>query len=127
MHALSAAQRAWEIGCSEALYAKTKPPAVTPTMWWTDVETGNSWSTNTYVNDFAIDALSYAMQAGVALRSFYSYTSALNKVAGKGSTPTPAESGSWVVFAGNILNGVSSFVAQNGTSGGGDIDLGSWP
>ena len=79
VHALSAAQKAWEIGCSEALYAKTKLPAVAPTMWWADVETDNSWSTNTSVND----ALSYAMQAGVALRSFYSYTSAWNKIAGQ--------------------------------------------
>lgn len=87
-------------------------------MWWADVETGNSLSANASVNDFAIDALSYAMQPGVALRSFYSYTSAWNKVAGKGSPPTPTESGCWVAFAGNILNEVSNFVAQNGTSDG---------
>ena len=78
-HALPAAQKAREIGCSEALFAKTNAPTVAPTMWWADVETGNSLSTNTSVND----ALSHAMQAGGVLRSFYSYTSAWNKIAGQ--------------------------------------------
>lgn len=123
-HALSADQEAWEIGCSEALYAQANAPAVTPTMWWADVETGNSWSTNTSLNDFTIDGLSYGMQAGGLLGGFYSYTSAWSKIAGSGFTPTPAESGNWVAFTGDTLNNVNNFVVQNGTSGGADTDLG---
>lgn len=127
-HALSADQHAWEIGCSEALYAQLNAPtSVTPTMWWADVETGNSWSTNTSLNDFAIDGLSYQMQTTQTSGGggFYSYTSAWAKIAGKKFTPTPPENGNWVAFAGNKFNGVKNFVTQNGTSGGADTDLGS--
>lgn len=127
-HALSTDQKAWEIGCSEALYAQANAPtSVTPTMWWADVETGNSWSTNTSINDFAIDGLSYQMQkAGTSGGGgFYSYTSAWTKIAGQNFTPTPAEDGNWVAFAGNTLNSVKNFVTQNGKSGGADTDLGS--
>lgn len=121
---LSQDQNAWEIGCSEALYAQANAPAITPTMWWADVETGNSWSTNTSLNDFTIDGLSYQMQQGGVLGGFYSYTSAWTKIAGAGFTPTPTENGNWVAFAGDSLNNVANLVVQNGTSGGADSDLG---
>ena len=95
-HALSVDQTAWEIGCSEALYAQTNPPIKAPTMWWADVETGNSWSTNISLNDFTIDGLSYAMQASGVLGGFYSYTTAWNKIAGaKGSLENSARDGGW--------------------------------
>lgn len=125
-HALSADEQAWEIGCSEALYAQANAPT-TPSMWWADVETGNSWSTNTALNDFAIDGLSFQMQqAGTSGGGgFYSYTSAWTKIAGQNFLPTPPENGNWVAFAGDTLNLVSNFVTQTGTSNGVDTDVGS--
>lgn len=126
-HTLSQDQNAWEIGCSEALYAQNNAPSTSTStsMWWADVETGNSWSTNTSLNDFALDGLSFEMQQFGAAGGggFYSYTSAWDKIAGSGFIPTPAENGNWLAFAGNF-NTVSYFVVQDGTSGGADSDLG---
>lgn len=128
-HALTRDEQAWEIGCSEALYAQAHAPTQAPTMWWADIETGNSWSTNTGLNDFVIDGLSYQMQqvSTTGGAGTYSYTSAWTKIAGAGFTPVPAESGNWVAFKGDVLNGVDNggnYVVQNGTSGGADTDLG---
>ncbi len=30
-------------------------------MWWADVESGNSWSSDTTDNDFTLDGLAYEM------------------------------------------------------------------
>ncbi len=47
-------RQAWSIGCSEADTSYSHA-GVTPTMWWLDVETGNSWSTsNLTLNQNAI-------------------------------------------------------------------------
>ena len=49
-----AQRQAWSIGCSEADTSNTRA-GVAPTMWWLDVETGNSWSTsNLTLNQDAI-------------------------------------------------------------------------
>ncbi len=53
-------EQAWALGCSEADCASHVLPAGdSPTVWWADVETGNSWSTNTTLNDFALDGMSW--------------------------------------------------------------------
>lgn len=58
-HQNSALQEAWAIGCSEADYALANAPSnpSTPTVWWADVETGNSWSKNTALNQFTITGM----------------------------------------------------------------------
>lgn len=135
-HALSQAQQAWEIGCSEALfaqnfYANNLSGLPSPTMWWADVETGNSWSTNTSLNDFTLEGLSYEMQyppTGYLVPpgggGFYSYNSAWNKIAGTGYVPTPAEAGNWDAFTNETFNSVTNEVVQSGTLNGVDYDLG---
>ena len=55
-HTLSALQAAWAIGCSEADWALSVVPG-SPAMWWADVETGNSWSTNTALNQATITGM----------------------------------------------------------------------
>lgn len=55
-HALSALQGAWAIGCSEANWAVSTAPG-TPAMWWADIETGNSWSTDTALNRATITGM----------------------------------------------------------------------
>ncbi len=57
-HTLSALQAAWAIGCSEADWAVSVEPG-TPVMWWADVETGNSWSTDTALNQATITGMAY--------------------------------------------------------------------
>jgi len=58
-HQNSVLQVAWAIGCSEVDYAVASVPAAmrTPAAWWADIETGNSWSTNTTDNQFAVNGI----------------------------------------------------------------------
>ncbi len=59
--------QAWQIGCSEADFAlnTAMSDGVNPNansvvgggMWWADVETGNSWSTNTSLNQATIQGV----------------------------------------------------------------------
>lgn len=55
-HQNSARQTAWAIGCSEADYAIATAPG-TPAVWWADIETGNSWSNDTALNQFTITGM----------------------------------------------------------------------
>ncbi len=93
-HQASQAEQAWEIGCSEARYALINAPG-TPTMWWADIETGNSWSTNVSVNQFAIDGLSYEVNTNGG-GGFYSSPAMWASVTGStGFTPSPAPPAVW--------------------------------
>ncbi len=89
-HQLSQAEQAWEMGCSEAQYAYANAPSKT-TFWWADVETGNSWSANTTLNQFTIDGMSYAMNyLDGTSGGIYSDTSSWIKLTGSPSfSPTP--------------------------------------
>ena len=129
-HKLSQAQQAWEIGCSEASYAAnyaaTSLGVSTPASWWADIETGNSWSTNTILNQFALDGMSYFMSTKGG-GGFYSSPAMWAKITGSSSwDTTPAMAGSWVagtkVCAGATLGGTAAWLVQGGTSGGLDQD-----
>jgi hypothetical protein len=97
-HQKSTEQQAWEIGCSEAAYAAAQAPGE-PAMWWADVETGNSWSTNTTYNDLAIDGIAYEMSILPATTSagggIYSTPAMWSKIAGPNFAPTPAVTADW--------------------------------
>ena len=104
-HALSQAEQAWEIGCSEAEYGFSHAAALgSASFWWADVETGNSWSTNTNLNQYAIDGMSYAMNVmntnnvtdSVVGGGIYSSVGSWIKLTGSSSwAPTPAAA-TWV-------------------------------
>jgi len=68
-------------------------------MWWADVETGNSWSTNTTYNDLAIDGLAYEMSAlsttTGAGGGVYSTPAMWSQIAGAGFVPTPGVAADW--------------------------------
>lgn len=133
-HKLSQAQQAWEIGCSEASYAANYASnslgESSPVSWWADVETGNSWSTNTSLNQFALDGMSYFMST-VGGGGFYSSPSMWAKITGGPNwDTTPAMSGSWVAgltscpssTSSYVLGGVPTWLVQSGSIGGLDKD-----
>ena len=138
--------QAWEIGCSEADFAfKTalsdgvspNAPAsalnVAGGMWWADIETGNSWSTNTSLNQAAIQGIvselaspvntAYGSEAGLPV-GIYSNTTFWNKITGKSSWTPSGSSADWI--AGNkcssTFDGNPAYVAQYGTTAVGDAD-----
>ena len=115
-HQKSTEEQAWEIGCSEAAYAAAHEPG-TPAVWWADVETGNSWSTNTAYNDLAIDGLAYEMsQLGTG--GFYSTPAMWDKIAGAGFDSTPAATADWQPASACPASGFSNspvWLIQNGT------------
>ena len=132
-HALTQAEHAWEIGCSEAQYSFSNAPGAA-SFWWADVETGNSWSTNTTLNQFAIDGMSYAMNVmdtnskGVVGGGFYSSQGSWTKITGPSTfMPTPAAA-TWMT---SVACGTTSFaggtpaVVQNppNSSVSGNVDV----
>jgi hypothetical protein len=115
-HQRNTEEQAWEIGCSEAAYAAARQPG-TPAMWWADVETGNSWSTNTTYNDLAIDGIAYEMsQLGTG--GFYSTPAIWSQIAGAGFASTPAATADWQPASTCPASGFSNspvWLIQNGT------------
>ena len=120
-HQLSTEQQAWEIGCSEAAYAAAHQPGK-PAMWWADVETANSWSTNTTYNDLAIDGIAYEM-SGLSTTTgagfgFYSTPAMWAQIAGAGFDSTPAITADWQPASSCPPSGFSTspvWLIQNGT------------
>ena len=82
-HQNSALQTAWAIGCSEAADAVAAAPG-TPAVWWADIETGNSWSTNTALNQFAINGIVAELASTGIPVGVYSSPSMWNKIVGTG-------------------------------------------
>ena len=107
-HALKQADQAWEIGCSEASYAYgvLKAMSQVPTMLFADIETGNSWSSNVTLNQYAIDGISWGMANPTKLgysgsksgyTGVYSLASAWTAITGSVSwSPTPQVTANWV-------------------------------
>ena len=70
-------QAAWAVGCSEAqqdLSYAAKQSAASPTAWWLDVETANSWSSsdlslNRYTIQGIVDTLRPATAAPIGIYS----------------------------------------------------------
>ena len=129
-HDQSTYSKAWEIGCSEFAYAAatTQATGEVPSAWWADIETGNSWSTNQTVNQYAVDGISYEMQkAAPGISGVYSYTSSWDKLVGAGFTATPPFDGDWGpgLSCGTMgFSGSPVWVVQSGTIGGVDTDTG---
>ncbi len=133
-HDQSTYTTAWEIGCSEAAYAAVVATAnsESPSMWWADIETGNSWSTNKIVNQYTVDGLSYEMQhiaSTLGLAGVYSYPASWDKIVGSGFIPTPPFAGDWgptVTCTSSGFGGATTvWIVQQGLSSSGvDTDSG---
>lgn len=85
---------AWQIGCSEANtsfgYAG-QPATGSVTMWWLDVETGNSWSSsNVGLNQATIQgAVDFLRQKGFQV-GVYSTPGSWSTITGRGAVYTPS-------------------------------------
>ncbi len=98
-HDQSQAQQAWELGCSEAEYAYGARPAGSPLMWWADIETGNSWSSNSLLNDYTVDGISYQMES-LGGGGVYSSPAMWASITGSMTfQPTPPATANWVTGA----------------------------
>lgn len=128
-HLANVETQAWEIGCSEADYAASVS-GVSPSMWWADVESGNSWSTNQSYNQFTIDGLAYQMSVSSSSTpwGFYSTTSSWDKLVGSTFIATPSIYANWQPGScgpsSAFSSGASLWLAQStGTVGGLTFDL----
>jgi hypothetical protein len=84
-HLQSQMRAAWAIGCSESEYAMTVAPVgITPVAWWADIETGNSWSNNTVLNQATIDGIVYELHTSGAPVGVYSTPSMWRQITGTG-------------------------------------------
>lgn len=104
-------------------YAQASQPA---TMWWLDIETGNSWFSNTTLNRDVIDGATRfftdnSMQVGI-----YSTASMWNKITGKYQNGLP----SWVATSATSapsscpasFTGGSTYLVQYNNGSGFDAD-----
>jgi hypothetical protein len=103
----SGGNQAWAIGCSEAEYSLSRV-GVTPSMWWLDVETANSWSTgNVAPNRSTIQgAISQLGTTGVPV-GVYSTAAAWSRITGRNFVPSGV-AGVWVPAP--QCSGTSSFI-----------------
>lgn len=122
-HVIKSEDQAWAIGCSEALYAEKEVTAlgVSPATWWADIETGNSWSTNTALNYYTVKGMFWLAQHDNLTMGAYSYTSAWDKLLGSYATsPDLAIQADWQAFLGGCaatgFSGSPLWVYQSGTT-----------
>jgi hypothetical protein len=87
---------AWAVGCSEAqrdiAYASSQS-AASPTAWWLDVETANSWSTSDLsLNQYTITGILETLRAQTAAPiGVYSTSQQWTEIAGGFQAPIDAE------------------------------------
>jgi hypothetical protein len=90
-----AQQAAWAVGCSEAerdsQYA-TGQSATSPTAWWLDVETGNSWSiSDLSLNRYTIQGIIETVRLSVAVPvGIYSTRAQWSTITGGYAAPVDA-------------------------------------
>ena len=86
-----------------------------PSEWWLDVETANSWETNTASNVYALQgAVAYLQSQGVRAIGFYANASDWQTITG--NTTVFSSFPSWRAGAGNQRN-AASYCGTNGVTG----------
>ena len=91
--AASGGNQAWAIGCSEAEYSLHNV-AVTPSMWWLDVETANSWSSGNLAPNRSTIQGAYDRFKSIGFAGVYSTPSAWSRITGGRFVPDVA-AGDW--------------------------------
>ncbi len=123
----NAQKQAWAIGCSEA-DTSISYAARSASMWWVDVESGNSWSTsNTSLNRYTIQGAVDRLGQVNAYVGVYSTASMWNTITGSttGTSFTPNGIVADWVAAGSCttpFTGNKPVWLQQSTSGGLDSD-----
>jgi len=115
----SAQQAAWAVGCSEAerdLAYATAQSATSPTAWWLDVETANSWSTSDLtLNDYTIQGIIATLrQSTTAPVGVYSTAFQWNAITGGYQAPVDAD---WVATGQRTLKRAKQSCAGVGFTG----------
>lgn len=114
-----AQQAAWAVGCSEAQrdqsYATTQS-ASTPTVWWLDVETGNSWSSsdlslNRYTIQGIVETLRQAISVPIGI---YSTPSQWSVITGGYQAAVDAN---WVATGQHTLKRAKRYCSSTGFTG----------
>lgn len=116
---------AWQIGCSEADTSLKDVGSRTPTMWWLDVEIGNSWSSSSVaLNQEAIEGAAARLKsAGAPYVGVYSTAGSWRTITGGSYTP-PSADAEWVA-GGSCTTPFDKnpvWLSQRGTVGGVDSD-----
>lgn len=90
----SSQRQAWAVGCSEAESSMTyaaQSGAASVAMWWLDVETANSWSSNTSLNRYAIQGAATRLAGSGLPVGVYSSSSMWTAIMGAAFTPSGIE------------------------------------
>lgn len=113
---------AYNYGYNAAAYAASLvPSSVTISTWWLDIETSNSWSTNTSLNvDVIQGAVDYWQTHGATV-GIYSTASQWQTIAGSYAPGLP----NWVASATSAT--ANSFCSASHAFGGGTVWLVQYP
>jgi hypothetical protein len=115
----TAQKAAWAVGCSEAqrdqAYAASQS-ATSPTAWWLDVETANSWSTSDLsLNVYSLRGLIETLRAATsAPLGVYSTDYQWGVITGGYQAPVDAD---WVATGATTLRRARTFCAGTGFTG----------
>lgn len=110
---------AWAVGCSEAqrdiAYAASQS-ASSPTAWWLDVETANSWSTSDLsLNRYTIKGIIDRLRASTSVPvGIYSTPYQWNSITGGYAAPADAN---WVATGARTVKRARSFCGDPGFTG----------
>jgi hypothetical protein len=121
--AQSGGNQAWAIGCSEAETSLGYAGGRSASMWWIDVETGNSWSTSNLASNQATiqGAVDRLNQTGLPV-GVYSTASMWRTITGGSFTPAGLAA-DWVAAGSCATPFTSSPVwLTQATTGGVDVD-----
>ncbi len=133
-HAQKQADQAWEIGCSEASYAYAtlaKAATTQPFMLFADIETGNSWSSNVTLNQYAIDGISWGMAHTGSTTSnswgIYSSRSMWTTITGSAKwSPTTTTKSTTPAVTANWVTGLEGGCPNSSTGSVFDTAVSTW-